>query len=58
MWVKNIMDFWRFCYLNIPCLRINIGLIFMSFSSEEFTHKLENSKTDVSVDFGQPYLCP
>ena len=39
MWVKNIADFWRFCYLNIPCLRINIPLIFMSFSIEEFTHK-------------------
>ena len=33
------MDFWRFCYLNIPCLRINIALIFVSSSSEEFTHK-------------------
>ena len=33
------VDFWRFCYLNIPCLRINIALIFMSSSSEEFTHK-------------------
>ena len=40
MWVKNITDFWRFCYLNIPCLRMNITLIFMSYSSEEFTNKL------------------
>ena len=24
MWVKNIADFWRFWYLNIPCLRRNI----------------------------------
>ena len=39
LWVENITDFWRFCYLNIPCLRINIALIFMSSSSEEFTHK-------------------
>ena len=30
-------DFWTFCYLNIPCLRINITLIFMSSSSNEFT---------------------
>ena len=37
MWVKNITDFGRFCYLNIPCLRINITLIFMSSSSGEFT---------------------
>ena len=29
-WVKNITDFCRFCYLNIPRLRINIALIFMS----------------------------
>ena len=34
MWVKNITDFWRFCYLNIPCLRINITLIFMRSSCE------------------------
>ena len=24
LWAKNVMDFGRFCYLNIPCLRINI----------------------------------
>ena len=39
MWVKNITDFGRFCYLNIPCLRMNITFIFMSSSSEEFTNK-------------------
>ena len=38
MWVKNITDFGRFCYLNIPCLRINITLIFMRSLSDEFTH--------------------
>ena len=42
---KNITDFWRFCYLKIPCLRINIPLIFMSSSSEEFTHKWGKAKT-------------
>ena len=26
MWVKNITNFGRFCYVNIPCLRINITL--------------------------------
>ena len=36
-WVKNITDFLRFCYLNIPCVRINITLIFMSSASDEFT---------------------
>ena len=30
MWVKNITNFGRFCYLNIPCRRIIITLIFMS----------------------------
>ena len=49
--LKNITDFWRFWYLNIPYLRINITLTFMSSSSE-------NSKTDVSVGFRWPYLCP
>ena len=38
MWVPNVTDFLRFCYLNSPCLRINITLIFMSSSSNEFTH--------------------
>ena len=37
MWVKNFSDFGRFCYLNIPCLRISITLIFINSSSEEFT---------------------
>ena len=31
MWVKNITNFRRFCYLNIPCLRINITLILNEF---------------------------
>ena len=43
------MDFGSFCYLNIPCLKINITLIRMSSSSEEFTHLQENSTTDVFV---------
>ena len=30
----------------------------MSSSSNEFTHKKENSKTDVPVGFRLPYLCP
>ena len=45
----------RFCYLNIPCLRINITLPFMSSSSNKFTHLKEDSKTDVSAGFWQPY---
>ena len=31
MWVKNITNFGRFCYPNIPCLRINITLILYEF---------------------------
>ena len=45
MWVKNITDFGRFCYLNIPCRRIIITLIFMSSSSKKIqalVGKLEN----------------
>jgi len=39
VWFKNvILIFVRFCYLNIPCLRITITLIFMSSSRDEFTH--------------------
>ena len=36
-WVENVTDVLRFCYLNIFSLRINISLIFMSSSSDEFT---------------------
>ena len=38
MWVKNVTDFLSICYLNILCLSIDITLIFMSSSREEFTH--------------------
>ena len=58
MWVKSVTDFLRFCHQNIPCLRINVTVIFMSFSSDEFTHLLENSKTDIFVGFRRLYLCP
>ena len=42
-WVKDVL---RFCYLNIPSLRINSTLIFMSSSNDEVTYFEENSKTD------------
>ena len=38
MRVKNLTDFLRFGYINIPCLRINTSLIFMTSSSDEFMH--------------------
>ena len=37
MWVENVTDVLRFCYLNIFSFRINISLVFMSSSSDEFT---------------------
>ena len=37
----SVTDFLRFCYLNIPYLRINITLIFMSSSSDELTSKTQ-----------------
>ena len=55
---KKVTDFLRFCYLNIPCIRIVIIIFLMSFSSDEFTHLKKNSTTDVSVGFQRPYLCP
>ena len=36
--LKTLPILGDFCYLNIPCLRINITLILMSSSSKEFTH--------------------
>ena len=59
MWVKNITDFGRFCYLNIPCLRINITVILYEFFKrwiDALVGKLRNN--DVSVSFRRPYLCP
>ena len=44
MWVKNITKFLRFCYLNIPCLRIIITLIFMNSSSDEFSICRKNQR--------------
>ena len=44
MWIKNITDFGRFCNLNIPCLIINITVILLSSSSEEFTHSRKTRK--------------
>ena len=40
LWVKNIADFWRFWYLNIPCLRRNIAYSSCDFlkRSNKFTH--------------------
>ena len=40
MWVKNIADFLRFWYLNIPCLRRNITYSSCDFlkRSNKFTH--------------------
>ena len=49
--LKTLPILRRFCYLNITCPRINITLIFMSSSSED-------TRTDVSVGFRRPYLCP
>ena len=55
---KNVTDFPRFCCLNIPCLRIEITLIFTSSESDVFMPLKENSKIDVSVGFRPPYWCP
>ena len=38
LWVENGAEFLRFCYLNISCPRINITLIFISSSRDEFSN--------------------
>ena len=40
----SVTDFLRFCYLNIPYLRINITLIFMSSSSDTLTQSRKTQK--------------
>ena len=37
MWVKNVTSFLRFCYLNIPCLRIKY--YFNPFAPGDFAEK-------------------
>ena len=58
MSVKKFDDLLRFCCLNSSCLRINTTFIFMSSSWDEFILLWQNSKTDVSVGFRPPCLCP
>ena len=47
MWVKNITNFGRFCYLNIPCLEINISFIHYEFFKQlvhALVGKLKNTE--------------
>ena len=53
--VKTITDFCRFCYPNIPCLRMNITLIFMSSSSEEFTRR--KTQKQMFLLFSGGHIC-
>ena len=56
MWVKNITDFGRFCYLNIPCLRINITLIFMS--SHMNSHISRKTQKQMFLLVSGRHICP
>ena len=47
--------FREFCYVNSSCIRKSISLMFISFSKNKFTLLLQNSVTDVSVDFRPPF---
>ena len=58
MWVKNITYFGRFCYLNIPCLKINITLIFTSSLREEFEHSKETQKQMILLVSGVHICAP
>ena len=57
MWVKKVTDFLRFCYLNIPCLKINITLIFMYSSSDEFMHVTAKSQKQTFLLVSGGHLC-
>ena len=60
MYVEKVTDRLRFCYLKLTCLWINITLIFMSSSSNEFMlygRSYYLIKTDVSAGIRLPWLC-
>ena len=52
---KHYCSFLRFCYLNIPCFRINITWIFMRWGIHTEVGK---SKNRCFCWFWRPYLCP
>ena len=58
MWVKNVTVFLRFCYLNIPCLRINTTLIFMSSSKRWIHAYVRKLKNGCFCWFPGPYFVP
>ena len=52
MWHKNIADSGRFCYLNIPCLRINIALTVMSPQAKKSRISRKTQKQMFLLVFG------
>ena len=58
IWVKNITNFGRFCYLNIPCLRINITLILYEFFKRWIRALVAKLKNRCFCWFRRPCLCP
>ena len=60
MWVKNITNSGRFCYLNIPCLGINITFILYEFFKQlihTLVGKLKNTEMFLLVS-GSPICAP
>ena len=53
----SVTDFLRFCYLNIPYLRINITLIFMSSSSNEFTDISRKPQKEMFLLVSDSHIC-
>ena len=56
--VKNVTYFGEFGYLNSPCIRKNIILLFLISSTDKFMLLQQNSVTDVFAHFRPPYWCP
>ena len=60
MWVKNITDFGRFCYLSTSLSQNKYYFNLYEFLKQRIHTLVGKLKTDVSVGFQQPYiyLCP
>ena len=61
MWVKTLSIFLKFCYLNIPRLRINITLLLLLplWDAQAMNSRISRkSQKRMVLFFRRPYLCP
>ena len=55
--LKTLLIFWDFAILNILCLKINITLIFMHSSSDEFMHITMKTQKQMFLLVSGGHIC-